>query len=137
MSFNTAVSAMMILVNDLYKEKSNSEEALLPLLKLLSPFAPHISQELWSIVKGDNSLVAEMDWPEHDENLCKENLVEMGVQVNGKMRGTIKVSEETTQNEALALANEHPNIQQFLKDKEVVKIIYKATRILNIIIKGS
>ena len=136
LSFNTAVSAMMILVNDLYKEKSHSSDALLPLLQLLSPFAPHLSQELWSIIKKDGSLVAQADWPTYNEKFCKENLVEMGVQVNGKIRGAIKVSEKTTQEEALTLASEHPNIQQFLKDKEVVKIIYKTTKILNIIIKG-
>jgi leucyl-tRNA synthetase len=60
----------------------------------------------------------------------------MGVQVNGKVRGTIEVNQETTQDEALTLANEHPNIKHFLEGKETVKVIYKATRILNIIVKG-
>lgn len=136
MSFNTAVSAMMILVNDLYKEKSNSERALKPLLKLLSPFAPHISQEIWSIVEPEEKLLAQMEWPVFDENYCKEDLVEMGVQVNGKMRGTIHVSENTTEAEALELSYKVQNINDHLSDKNIVKIIYKPLRILNIIVKG-
>jgi len=136
MSFNTAVSAMMILVNDMYKEKSNSEQVLLPLLKLLHPFAPHLSQELWTIIKKDESLIIEEKWPSFDESLCKEDLMEMGVQVNGKVRGTIKVSLDTTEEEALKLANEHSNVKQFLEGKNIIKVIYKATRILNVIVKG-
>ncbi len=132
MSFNTAISAMMILVNDLYKEKSHSKQAALPLLKLLSPFAPHVSQELWSLC-GQSGLICEADWPNFDEALCTEDLVEMGVQVNGKMRGRIKVSAETSEDEALKLAKDVSNINTHIEGKSIVKVIYKACKILNII----
>ncbi len=134
MSFNTAVSSMMILVNDLYKENSNSAKALLPLLKILSPFAPHFSQEVWSL-SGNNNLVCEENWPAFDEAFCKEDLVEKGVQVNGKMRGKISVSAETTEDEAVSLAKEVSNINSHLSEKNIVKVIYKACKILNIIVK--
>lgn len=134
MSFNTAISAMMILVNDIYKEKSNSREVVMPLLQLLSPFAPHVSQELWANA-GKSNLVCEAVWPKFDESLCKEDLVEMGVQVNGKMRGRIEVSEDTSEEEALALAKAVANINAHLDNKNIVKVIYKACKILNIIAK--
>jgi leucyl-tRNA synthetase len=134
MSFNTAISAMMILVNDLYKEKSHSRNALLPLLKLLSPFAPHLSQELWSI-SGEQGLICEESWPSFDESLCKEDQIEMGVQVNGKMRGTISVTEETTEEAALAKAVGVSNIASHTEGKKIIKVIYKAGKILNIIVK--
>jgi leucyl-tRNA synthetase len=138
MSFNTAVSAMMILVNDLYKKKSHSREALEPLIKLLNPFAPHLAQEIWSVIakKDSQALVAKTTWPSFDEALCTESLVEMGVQVNGKMRGTIKVQATTSEDEALKLAKAQESINSYLENKEQVKVIYKATRILNIIVKG-
>jgi len=138
MSFNTAVSAMMILVNDLYKKKSHSREALEPLVKLLNPFAPHLAQEIWSVIskKDTQALVAKTTWPSFDEELCTESSVEMGVQVNGKMRGTIKVQATTSEAEALELAESEESINSYLENKERVKVIYKATRILNIIVKG-
>ncbi len=134
MSFNTAVSAMMILVNELYKENSHSEKVVFPLLKLLSPFAPHFSQELWSTAKN-TSLICEEAWPDYDKSLCQEDLIKMGVQVNGKMRGLINVSKETLKEEALSLAKASPSVSSQLKGKGIVKIIYKACKILNIIVK--
>lgn len=134
MSFNTAVSAMMILVNDLYKEKSHSQEVILPLLQLLSPFAPHVAQELWAL-SGKPGLICEEAWPNFDEALCKEDSVEMGVQVNGKMRGKINVTEETSEEDAVALAMEVASIKSQTEGKKIIKIIYKACKILNIIAK--
>ncbi len=134
MSFNTAISAMMILVNELYKENSHSDKIIFPLIKLLSPFAPHFSQELWSLTKN-TTLVCEEAWPEYNKSLCKQDLIKMGVQINGKMRGLISVSKETLKEEALSLAKASSNISSQLENKSIVKVIYKACKILNIITK--
>ncbi len=134
MSFNTAISAMMILVNDLYKEKSNSLKALKPLVQLLHPFAPHMCEEIWETF-NTGKLVCEEDWPAYDESLCVEDSIEMGVQVSGKMRGKIQVTMETSEEEALGLAKELSTVQAQIDGKNVVKVIYKAGKILNIIAK--
>lgn len=134
MSFNTAISAMMILVNELYKEESNSVDVILPLLQILSPFAPHFAQELWALA-GRKNLICEENWPNYNESLCKEDFVEVGVQVNGKMRGRISVSEDTSEEEAVALAMDISSISFHTDDKKIIKIIYKACKILNIIAK--
>jgi len=135
MSFNTAVSAMMILVNDLYKEKSKSKAVLLDLLKMLSPFAPHTSQELWAICTEKESLVCEEAWPTFEEALCVEDSVEMAVQINGKVRGKIQISPTATEEEALDLANAVENVKTHLEGKKIIKVIYKACKILNLIAK--
>ncbi len=134
MSFNTAVSAMMILVNDIYKENSHSKLVIESLLKLLSPFAPHVTQEVWGLI-GHNTLLCEEAWPDYDESLCSEDSVQMGVQVNGKMRGSITVTENTTEDEAISLAMEVSTIKSHTEDKKIIKVIYKACKILNLIAK--
>lgn len=135
MSFNTAVSAMMILVNELYKEKSHSKTTLLSLLKLLSPFAPHTAQELWALCTKKESLVCEEAWPKFEEELCLEDSVEMAVQINGKVRGKIQIGLEASEEEALKLAKSVENIQTHLEGKKIIKVIYKACKILNLIAK--
>lgn len=132
MSFNTSISQMMILVNELYKHNCKSKKALMPLVQLLQPFAPHLSEELWHAMKGEGFVVT-APWPQFDPALCKDDTVTMGVQVNGKMRGTIEIpadaSEEVAVKEALALAA----VTGALNNKTPSKIIYKAGKILNLI----
>jgi leucyl-tRNA synthetase len=135
MSFNTAVSAMMILVNELYKEKCHSKSACFKLLKMLSPFAPHTTQELWALTTGKESLLCEEAWPVYEEELCVEDSVEMAVQINGKVRGKIQISLEASEEEALKLAKAVENIQTHLEGKKIIKVIYKACKILNLIAK--
>jgi len=135
MSFNTAVSAMMILVNEMYKNEQRPKAVALSLLKLLSPFAPHTAQELWALCTGQDSLVCEEAWPEFDEALCVEESVEMAVQINGKVRGKIQISPEADEEEALKLAHQVENVQTHLEGKKIIKVIYKACKILNLIAK--
>ncbi len=132
MNFNTAISAMMILVNELYKQKTRPRKVLQVLVQLLMPFAPHISEELWSRL-GGNGLVSLAPWPQYNENLARNEIMTMGVQVNGKMRGTIEVSEITSQDEATTMAKSLKSVQMAIGDKTVVKTIYKVGRILNFI----
>lgn len=134
MSFNTAISAMMILVNDLYKAECRSEEALKPLVQILAPFAPHLAEELWEKMGGEG-LCSLAPWPKYDSTLVADDTVTIGVQVNGKMRGTIELSPTASEPEALAVAKEVANVASALAGKNPDKVIYKAGKILNLIVK--
>ncbi|MCB0355756.1 MAG: class I tRNA ligase family protein, partial [Bdellovibrionales bacterium] len=134
LSFNTAISAMMIFVNDLYKEKIKPASQLKTLCQLLMPFAPHLSEELWQVLGGEG-FVATAPWPQYDEHLAKDEQLEIGVQVNGKMRGKIHVTLETTEDEAVQLAQEVIAIKNAINGKSLFKVIYKPGKILNLIVK--
>ncbi len=132
MSFNTAVSAMMILVNDLHKHSSRSKKALLPLIQLLAPFAPHMSEELWEKL-GSTGFVALATWPTFNPELCQDDVITLGVQVNGKMRGTIDLAPDAPESEALEAAYKVLTVQNALNGQKPKKVIYKAGKILNLI----
>lgn len=104
----------------------------MPLVQLLQPFAPHLAEELWHAMGGEGFVVT-APWPQFDPALCKDDTVTMGVQVNGKMRGTIEIpadaTEEVAVKEALALST----VAGALNNKAPNKIIYKAGKILNLI----
>ena len=139
MNFNTAISAMMIFVNEVYKTGSRSRLALKPLLQLLAPFAPHLCEEIWSRLHSSQAgqgLVVLAPWPSFDSNLTVDNVVNIGVQVNGKSRGQISVSKDATEAEAVALAMAVESIAKAVGGKPVAKVIYKAGRILNLIAPG-
>lgn len=126
--FNTAIAALMEYLNALSKEpKNTSKENITTLLKLLAPFAPHLANELLEQL-GETD-----EWPAYDENLTIDDAINIGVQVNGKVRGDIEVSKSTTESEALTLAEEQENIQNHLKGKKIFKTIYIPGKILNII----
>ena len=134
LSFNTAVSAMMILLNDIYKQGVKPKSLLMGFAQLLAPFAPHFSEEIWSALGGEG-YVSLAKWPEFDPALTVDDTVTMGVQVNGKMRGTIDISLETPEDEAVKLAEELSSVQNAIQGKNKVKVIYKAGKILNLIVK--
>lgn len=134
MSFNTAISAMMILVNELYKAECRSELALKPLVQVLAPFAPHMAEELWEKMKGQG-LCSLAPWPKYDNNLVADDTVTIGVQVNGKMRGTIELGITASEEEALAAAKSVASVEAALGGKNPDKVIYKAGKILNLIVK--
>ncbi len=134
MSFNTAVSQMMILVNEIYKQETRPKSLILTFSQLLMPFAPHLSEEIWSRLDGQG-LVSLAAWPSFDENLCKDDKVTLGVQVNGKMRGTIEIAVDEPQNSAVKLALQVATVTNALGGKSPDKIIYKEGKILNLIVK--
>lgn len=134
MSFNTAISAMMILVNELYRAECRSEKALKPLIQILAPFAPHLAEELWEKM-GGKGLCSLAPWPKYDSNLVADDTVTIGVQVNGKMRGTIEIGANASEQEALAAAKAVLAVSSVLAGKDPDKVIYKAGRILNLIVK--
>ena len=133
LNFNTAISAMMILVNELYRKKVRNHRILKTLSQLLMPFAPHIAEEIWFALGGEG-FVSLSPWPSFEEETIKEKIVTMGVQVNGKTKSAISCSVNIIEEEALKLAQEKTPIQNALKGKKIKKVIYKPGRILNIII---
>lgn len=134
MSFNTAISAMMILVNDLYKANIKPKNVLKTLAQLLMPFAPHFAEELWFGL-GGAGYVSLAPWPTYQPELTIDDKMEMGVQVNGKMRGSILVSLSTSEVEAIALAKEINSVANALGSMALAKVIYKPGKILNLIVK--
>jgi leucyl-tRNA synthetase len=131
--FNTAISAMMILVKDLGALKEVPRDAARTLALLVSPFAPHLGEELWQQLGGTQSLAYEA-WPTFDPGLVKDDVVEIGVQVNGKLRGVVQLAIDANQEAALASANAEPNVASHLAGKTVKKVVYVAGKILNIIV---
>ncbi|MDX9730610.1 MAG: leucine--tRNA ligase [Bdellovibrionales bacterium] len=134
MSFNTAVSALMILLNDLYKTECRSKKVLVPLLQLVAPFAPHMAEELWEKL-GQSGFVSTANWPEYDSALTVDSVVSIGVQVNGKARGVIELEKDADEATALQKALELSTVQNAMGGKSADKVIYKAGRILNLIVK--
>ncbi len=132
LNFNTCISSMMILVNELYKYECRSKKALLPLAQLLQPFAPHIAEEIWHLLDGAG-LVVTAPWPKFDPALCQDDTVTMGVQVNGKMRGTVELAVAADEATAVAEALKIAAVAQALNGAQPAKVIYKAGKILNLI----
>jgi leucyl-tRNA synthetase len=134
LSYNTAVSALMILINEYDKHKSISKEDYRVLLQLLNPFAPHITEELnekYSL--GDK--FSESRWPNYDFEKTIDDMVELGVQVNGKLRASITLSKDSDNKLVEDEALKQDNVLKFIKDKEIVKIIVVPNRIVNIVVK--
>jgi len=135
MSFNTAISAMMVLTNHLTSLKGQVPlEAAEALVLMVSPFAPHLGEECWSILGNDDTL-AYHPWVEYDEELCVDNTFKMGVQVNGKTRGEIEIPKDADQDGAMAEAMKVQSVFNQVDGKDVKKIIYVPGRILNIVAK--
>ena len=132
--FNTAISALMVLVNEMYREGCHSSESLKKLIVLLAPFAPHLCEEIWSIA-GEKFFVSLSPWPEYDENLIEEETLSLVVQVNGKKRGLIEVAKETSKEEAIILAGQVEAVKKAIGKNSVKKVIYVSGRILNLITK--
>jgi leucyl-tRNA synthetase len=135
MSFNTAISSMMVLTNHLQTLKEKVPvEAAEKLALMISPFAPHFGEECWNMLGHDETL-AYHPWVEFDEALCVDDTISMGVQVNGKARGSITIAVDADQDTAMASAKEVEKVQNQLDGKEIKKVIYVPGRILNIIAK--
>ena len=133
MSFNTSVAKLMELANAMSVEEQINKTDYQILIKLLSVFAPHIGEELWSVV-GDGGSVSKATWPIFDAELAKDSEITVAVQVNGKVRAELVVSPEIAEEEikSLALANE--NIQKWLEGKEPKKVIYVKGRLVSIVV---
>jgi leucyl-tRNA synthetase len=132
LSFNTAVAKFMEFVNFLQAEQSINRLVWETFLKLLAPYAPFITEELWNKL-GYNSSIHLETWPEYDNSVLESQNAEIGVQINGKLRGVIQISKNAEETEALSLARNNDSIKRYLTE-EPKKIIYVKGRILNIIL---
>jgi len=140
--FNTAIARIMELVNALYKYEADVEvknikfyeEVVADLIKLLAPFAPHFSEEMWEKLGYEYS-VFNQKWPEWDEKALQRDVVEIAVQVNGKVRGRLEVPSKATDEEIEKLALSDKNVKAYVDGKEIKKVIVVKNRLVNIVVK--
>jgi len=133
MKFNTAVSQLMICVNELMKIDSIKKSDFEKFLILLAPFAPHIASEIWKLTPNKGSIFKE-GWPSYDESLIIEEEVKVVVQINGKVRATIIVSVGTEQEKIKKLALQDKNIQKYISEGQIKKVIYVPDRLINFVV---
>ena len=134
MKFNTAISALMILMNEYDSMESITKDDLRVLVHLLNPFAPHITEEINDKYKLGNVL-CESTWPSYDEEKTVDQSYELIFQVNGKVRGKANVGIDTTKEEMEKLALENENVKKFVQNKDIVKVIVIPNRLVNIVVK--
>ncbi len=134
LNFNTAISQMMIFINAIYKENVYPKYMALNFLKLLNPIAPFITEELWNKM-GNNNTISYEAWPTYDDSYLVESEIEIGVQVNGKLRASIKVSKDESNESYLEKAKKEVNVINNINGKTIVKEIVIPGRIVNIVVK--
>jgi leucyl-tRNA synthetase len=134
--FNTAISSMMILINDWEKQEIIATDDYKTLLQLLAPFAPHMTEELWYEF-GENESIHLSQWPVYDESLIKDEAITIAVQVNGKVRDTISISPNESEEETKVKALASEKVNTYITDKEIQKIIVVPGKIVNIVIAAN
>ena len=134
MKFNTAIAAMMTLLNGIYEHGSLTKDELSVVIRLLCPFAPHLSEEMWEML-GGKTLCAVAEWPAWDEAKTVDATVEIAVQICGKLKGTIRIAADAGKDDALAAAHADERIAAQLEGKTIVKEIYVPGKIVNIVAK--
>ncbi len=132
MDFNTAISQMMIFINECYKVNVVPKKYALGFLQLLNPVAPHITEELWHLLGNENT-IAYSTWPTYDEAKTVENTFNLPIQVNGKLRANVDVALNLPEEEMKEIA--HEKVASYLEGKEIVKEIYVKNKIYNIVVK--
>ena len=134
LKFNTAIAAMMALINDIYEVGSLTREQMMTLARLLSPFAPHLAEELWETLGGEG-LCTLAAWPEWDDAKTVDSTIEVAVQINGKVRATVELPLNCPREEAIALAKADPRIAAQIEGKTIVKEISVPNKIVNLVIR--
>ena len=134
LKYNTAIAAMMALLNDYAEQGGATREELRILLTLLNPFAPHITEELWEQL-GFGGQLAHAQWPAYDEKKCVDDTVEIVVQVNGKMRGRLQIAVDATAETAIAAAKADEKVAAAVAGMQIVKEIYVPKKLVNIVVK--
>ncbi|MCI5621535.1 MAG: leucine--tRNA ligase [Lachnospiraceae bacterium] len=134
MKFNTAIATMMGLLNDISAAGKINKDSLLILVKLLCPFAPHLAEEMWEYL-GQEGLVSLAPWPTYDEAKMVDAEFEIGVQVNGKLKGTVTIPNNCEKDQALAIARADEKVAAALDGKNVVKEIYVPNKIISFVAK--
>lgn len=135
MKYNTAIAALMTLLNQIYDNGKINRAELKTLLLLVNPFAPHITEEMWSTLGYGEMLAKDGVWPEYDEAKCIDDTVEIAVQINGKIRAKIEIAADASDDEAIAAAKADEKVAQELAGKNIIKEIYVKGRLVNIVAK--
>ena len=134
MKFNTAIAALMTLINDVTAAGHINRAEYRTILMLLNPFAPHITEELYQIMNY-GGVLNEQSWPKYDEALCVDSTIEIAVQINGKIKAKLNIPAEAGQDEVLGLAKADPAVAEAVAGKNIVKEIYVKGRLVNIVAK--
>lgn len=135
LKYNTAIAALMTLLNNIYDAGEINRAELKTLLILVNPFAPHVTEEMWSTLGYGEMLAKDAVWPAYDPEKCVDSTIEIAVQVNGKLRGKLVVAADISAEDAIAAAKADEKVQSFLTDKNVVKEIYVPGKLVNIVAK--
>lgn len=135
LKFNTAIAALMALINEIYAAGSITREQLRIFTLLASPFAPHIAEEIFSICKLGEGFASLQSWPVFDESKCIDNEVEMVLQINGKIKAKVSVPRGLGKDEILEIAKENESFSKNLGEKEIIKVIYVQDKLLNVVVK--
>lgn len=135
LKFNTAIAALMSLINDIYDSGSITPEELKVFTILLNPFAPHVTEEVWSLNKLGEEMVCQQQWPAYDENKCKDETIEIVVQVNGKVRGKFSMPADVAKDAAVAAAKADEKICAAIGGKTILKEIYVPGKLVNLVVK--
>ena len=134
LKYNTAIAALMTLLNDIYDAGAVTRKELSTFISLLNPFAPHITEELNEVL-GNKELLAVSEWPTYDEAKCVDATIEIVVQINGKVRAKLNIPAEISNEDAIALAKEDETIKAAIDGKTIVKELYVKGRLVNIVVK--
>jgi len=133
LKYNTAISQMMIFINEAYSQPVLPKELMLTFLKVLSPYAPHLAEELWHLL-GQTTLIVNELWPKYDPDLCEEDSVTIVVQINGKKRDELNLSKTLGKADLEKAALESENVKKHLQGQAPKKIIVVPGRLVNIVI---
>ena len=133
LSFNTGIAALMVLTNHLVGLEQAPREAVEKLVLMVSPVAPHLGEECWSLLGHADTLAFE-PWVSWDEALCVDATAELGVQVNGKKRASLKLAKDASQEDAQAAALAIPSVAKWVDGKPIRKLVYVPGRIINVIV---
>lgn len=135
LKYNTAIAALMTLLNSIYDKGEINRAELKTLLILVNPFAPHVTEEMWEVCSFGKMLAAEGEWPGYDEAKCVDDMIEIVVQINGKIRAKLNVPADIEQQQAIELAKSDEKIKSELDGKNIVKEIYVKGKLVNIVAK--
>ncbi len=135
LKFNTAIAALMTLINSIYAKGTINKAELKTFLLLVNPFAPHVTEEINSVVFGDDTILALAQWPEFDESKCKDDTIEIVVQVNGKIKARLSVPADAEQAEVLEMCHADENVRKAIGEMNVIKEFYVKGKLVNIVVK--
>ena len=133
--FNTAIATLMALINDITATGAITKEELKIFTILLNPFAPHVTEEVFEICKLGDGIVAEQKWPEYDEAKCKDETIEIVVQVNGKIKTKLNIPVESEKNAVLDMAKADANVAKAIENMNIIKEIYVPNKLVNLVVK--